>query len=160
MAIPICKLTVSALLLSLLPTASPQEKVGQPNDPQKIVEYKAGQVWKTPFGPTVTILKVEELSKLGKVVHVRVDKVPDGSCGSVQFTKSIEHLALTEKMMRKSALDLVNENTDLPDSYLDAYREWEKQKKHVVLKLPIQEAILSVSTFPGPMICNLLPTRT
>lgn len=124
------------------------------------MEYKAGQVWKMPFGPTVTILKVEELPKLGKVVHLRVDKVPDGSCGSVQLTKSIEHLALTEKMVRKSALALVNENTDLPDSYLDAYREWEKQKKHEVLKVPIQEAILSVSTLPGPMICNLLPSRT
>ena len=139
MAIPICKLTVCALLLSLLPTASPQEKVGQPNDVPKIVEYKAGQVWKTPFGPTVTILKVEELPKLGKVVHVRVDKVPDGSCGSVQLTKSIEHLALTEKMLRKSALDLVNENTDLPDSYLDGYREWENRRSMKYSRCPYRK---------------------
>ena len=83
-----------------------------------------------------------------------------GVADHVRLTKSIEHLALTEKMLRKSALDLVNENTALPDSYLDGYREWEKQKKHEVLKVPIQEAILSVSTLPGPMICNLLPTRT
>jgi hypothetical protein len=123
-------------------------------------EYEAGQVWKATFGPTVSILKVEELPKFGKVVHVRVDNVPNGSCGSVQLTKSMEHFALTEKMVRKSALDLVKENADLPDSYLDVYREWGKQKKHEVLKVPIQDAILSVSTLPGLMICNLLPSRT
>jgi hypothetical protein len=54
----------------------------------------------------------------------------------------------------------VKENVDRPDSYLDAYRKWEKQKKHEVVKVPIPESIRSVSALPGPMICNWLPSQT
>jgi hypothetical protein len=154
----ISNLIVLILIFSIVPTTGAQQKIGQPNDSQlTTVEYKTGQVWKTGFGPTVTILKVEDLSKIGKVIHVRIDNVPDGTCGPVQLTKSIEHLALTEKMVRRSAIDLVEKNADLPDSYFDAYRKWEQQKKRDVLKVTIQEAILSTEGLPAPMICNFLP---
>jgi hypothetical protein len=93
-------------------------------------------------------------------VHVRVDNVPVQSCGGFNLTTTIEHMALSEKMMRKSMIDLVKNNVDLPDSYFDAYRKWEKQKKRELIKVPIQEAIRSVKTLPGPMICNFLPTQT
>jgi|GEM_PF-3360033 len=161
MAISICKLTVLVVFLSLIPIASAQQNASQAKEFQsKIVEYKPGQVWETGSGPTVTVLKVEELPKFGKVVHVRVDNVPNGSCGAVQLTKSINHLALTDKMMRRSEIYFVKEDSNLPESYFDAYREWEKQKKHKVLEVPIQKAILSASTLPGPMICNFLPGQT
>ena len=100
-----------------------------------------------------------DLPKIGEVIRVRIDNVPDGTCGPVQLTKSIEHLALTVKMVRKSAIDLVEENADLPDSYFDAYRKWGQQKKHDVLKVTIQEAILSTEGLTAPMICNFLPSQ-
>jgi len=52
-------------------------------------------------GPTVTILEVEDVPKVGKVVHVRIDNVPVSSCGSIQLTTTIEHMALAEKVMRQ-----------------------------------------------------------
>lgn len=152
---------VFGLLLSTTPVASAQQDGAQSNGPNsKTVEYKSGQVWKTDLGATVTILTVEDVRKVGKIVHVRIDNVPVQSCGGSHLTTTIEHMALSEKMMRKSAIDLVKNNIALPDSYFDAYREWEKKKNHKVINVPMQEAILSVETLPGPMICNILPSQT
>jgi hypothetical protein len=138
-----------------------QQDAGQPSDSNsKTIEYKPGQVWETGFGPTVTILKVEELPKFGKVVHVRVDNIPVQNCGGFHLTRTIEHMALTEKMMRKGATDLIKDNVDLPDPYFDAYRKWEGQKKREVIKVPIQKAIVKSGEPLGPIICNFLPGQT
>jgi hypothetical protein len=61
-------------------------------------------------------------------------------------------------MMRKSGLDLLKDNSDLPELSIDAYRKWEEQKKHKIVQLPIQEAILPAD--PGSMICNLVPSQS
>jgi hypothetical protein len=144
-----------ALILGCLPAATAQN---QPNDSKpKTAEYKSGQVWTVGQGITVTVLAVEDLHKIGKVIHVRVDKIPLQTCGDLHLTRTIEHLALTEKMMRKSRLDLLQDSVDLPESSVDAYRKWEEQKKHDVAKVTIQEAIPPV---PGPMICNFAPSQT
>jgi hypothetical protein len=47
--------------------------------------------------------------------------------------------ALTEKMMRQSGLVLSKANVVLPESPIDAYRKREEQKKHEVVKVPIQK---------------------
>src|SRR5262249_12503742 len=119
--------------------------------------YKAGQVWKLDDqlgfnDSTVTILKVESRPKVGIVIHVRIDKVPAGDCSSVHLTKSIEHLALTERTLRESARELLKENAELPDAYFEAYRLWEKEKKPEIVKPPLREVIASN---PSLMICNL-----
>jgi hypothetical protein len=148
------------LLLSII-SAGAQEKAALPTNssPQR-VEYKSGQVWRTYLGATITILAVEDLSKVGKVVHIRVDNIPVESCGGVDLTTAIPHIALTEKMMQKSAYALEKDNVDLPDSYLDEYREWESKKKHEVLKEPLQTRIQMASFGSGIMICNFLPSQT
>jgi hypothetical protein len=137
--------------------AAGQEQRDGPN--AETVEYKAGQVWTTNLGMEVTVLGVEDLHKVGNVVHVRIDKIPLPSCGGIHLTRTIEHLALTEKMMRKSGLELQKKIIDLPESYLDAYREWEQQKKREIVKVPIQQAILANGTV-SPIICNFLPSET
>jgi hypothetical protein len=144
------KLIFGVLLLWIVSTAE-----------SKTVEYKPGQVWKTPFGgaTVVTILKIENLPKLGKIVHVRIDKLPNIGCGGLEFTQSIQHLAFAEKMLRGGLTDLIEENAELPDSYFDEYRQWEKQQKHELVKIPIQQFILNASS-PGPRICNFLPHQT
>jgi hypothetical protein len=43
---------------------------------------------------------------------------------------------------------------------IDAYRKWEEQKKHQILKVPIQKAILTGGNVMGPMICNFVPSQT
>jgi hypothetical protein len=154
-------LVVFGLWLSIVPTAWTQREASPPGDSNsKTIEYKPGQVWETGFGPTVTILKVEELPKVGSVVHVRIDNVPVQNCGGFHLTRTIEHMALAEKVMRKGATTLVKDGVDLPDSYFEAYRKWEKQKKREVTKVPIQEAVFRSSEPLGPIICNFLPSQT
>jgi uridine phosphorylase len=157
----ISKITRWVLLLSIISAADAQEKAAQPTNSQpQRVEFKPGQVWRTVLGATVTILAVEELRKVGKVVHIRVDNIPVGSCGGVHLSTTIPHIALTEKMMQKGAYALEKDYVDLPDSYLDEYRKWETKKKHEVLKellkTEIEMASLSGS---GIMICNFLPSQ-
>jgi hypothetical protein len=123
-------LVVFGLSLSIVPTAWSQREASPPGDSNsKTIEYRPGQVWETGFGPIVTILKVEELPKVGMVVHVRIDNVPVQNCRGFHLTRTIEHMALAEKMMRQGATNLIKDNVDLPDSYFDAYRKWEKQKR-------------------------------
>jgi hypothetical protein len=146
------------LLLASLPKAMAQSQ--QDNSNAKMADYRPGQVWVTYQGVTVTILALEDVRRVGKVVHVRVDKIPVQSCGDVNLTRAIEHLAITEKELRKSELALSKNNVDLPESSIDAYRKWEVRKKHEIIKMPIQMAILTAGNLPGPMICNFVPSQT
>jgi hypothetical protein len=146
------------LLLASIPRAIAQSQ--SDNSGLKTVEYRPGQIWITDQGITVTILAIEDVHRVGKVVHVRIDKIPFQSCGDIHLKRAIEHLALTEKMMRKSGLVLSKDNVVLPESSIDAYRKWEEQKKHEVLKVPIQKAILTQGDVLGPMICNFVPSET
>jgi len=154
-------ITVRIAILSLiLVLASFPKTIAQTqkdNSKPKAVEYRPGQLWVTDRGITVTILAVEDVHKVGKVVHVRVDKVPSGTCGDVHLTRAIEHLAITEKMMLKSDLVLSKDSVDLPESSIEAYRKWEGEKKQEVAKVPLQKAILGGGQWA---ICNLVPSRT
>jgi len=136
--------------------------VGQNATQQQPIAYKAGQVWKFDNhagfeDSTITILKVESRPKVGTVIHVRIEKIPAGDCGSVHLTRSIEHLALRESTLRESRHELLKENVELPDAYFEAYRQWEKEKKPEIVKSPLREV---VAPTPGGMICNLLPVQT
>jgi propanediol utilization protein len=111
-------------------------------------------------GITVTILAIEDVRRVGTVVHVRVDKIPWQRCGDVQLTRAIEHLAVTKDMMLKSGLVLSRDNVDLPESSIEAYRKWEGQKKHAVAKVPLKKAIFDEGAISGPMICNFVPSQT
>jgi hypothetical protein len=146
------------LLSTSLPRVTAQSQDEKANSKAPI--YKAGQVWTMGRDITVTILATEDVHKIGKVVHVRVDKIPLQSCGEVHLTRAIEHLAVTEKMMLKSGLVLSKDNADLPESSVEAYRKWEEQKKHQVAEVPLQEAIFSHGEVLGPMICNVVPSET
>jgi len=119
---------LGVLLLATVPTAMAQSRTD--NSDLNSVEYRAGQLWTTGQDMTVTVLAIEDVHRVGKVVHVRIDEIPYQTCGDIHLTRAIEHVALTEKMMRKSELVLSKDNIDLPESSIDAYRKWEEQKKH------------------------------
>jgi hypothetical protein len=87
------------------------------------MDYKLGQIWTMDRGITLTILAIEDVGKVGKVVHVRVDKIPWQSCGDIHLTRTIEHVAVTEKMMQMSGLVLSKENVGLPQSSIEAFRK-------------------------------------
>jgi hypothetical protein len=124
------------------------------------VEYRSGQLWTTAQGIGVSVLAVEDVQRVGKVVDVRVGNIPYQSSGDIHLTRAIEHIALTGKMMRKSELVSSKENIVLPESSIDAHRKWEEQKKHQIFKVPIQKAILTEGNVMGPMICNFVPSQT
>jgi hypothetical protein len=149
---------LGVLLLVGVPTAMAQSRTDNSN--LNSVEYRAGQLWTTGQGITITVLAIEDVHRVGKVVHVRIDKIPYQSCGDIHLTRAIEHIALTEKMMRKSELVLSKDNIDLPESSIDVYRKWEEQKKRQIFKVPIQKAILTEGDVMGPMICNFVPSQT
>jgi len=147
----------AALLLSALlmfgSSAAPAQQV--PGDNAK-VEYQPGQVWEYKTAPgaeqsTVLILKVDPAGKAGSLIHVRIENLPLPSCGRFHLTTVIEHLAVTEKMLRKSTTNLLSENVALPGSYLDAYREWTKHRPNIV-KRPLAEVVVRPNA--GPLICN------
>src|SRR5215469_12387478 len=137
------------LLSASFPMVTAQTQADNANS--KTADYKAGQVWTMGRDITVTILAIEDVHKVGKVVHVRIDKISLQSCGNVHLTRTIDQLAVTEKMMLKSGLVLSKDNVDLPESSVEAYRKWEEQKKHQVAKVPLQEAIMSQGDVLGPM---------
>lgn len=163
-------LYVGALLLA---ACLPRVTAQSPTESSKpeLVQYKPGQVWTMEQGIvgrlwgidqdiTVTVLAIEDVHRVGRVIHVRVDKIPWQACGDIHLTRAIEHLAITEKMMRKSGLVLSNDNVVLPESSIEASRKWEVGKTHEVAKMPLQKAIWGQGATAGPMICNVVPSQT
>lgn len=123
-----------------------------------MVEYAPGQVWQTSSGATVTILLIEDVRKR-KIVHVRIDNVPGESCGSIHLTTQLNHVAFPEKLMRKSDLVLLKEDTEVPDSYLESYRQWARTKHREIADLTVEVEIERLSHTQGLIICNFLPTQ-
>lgn len=133
----------------------------QPNGTNpKTTDYKLGQVWTNNEGITVMILAIEDVRKVGKVVHLRVDNIPWQSCGDIHLTRTVEHIAVTEKAFLNSGLVLAKGNVALPESSVEAYRKWQGQKKHEIAKTPLPAIIRAQSYVPEPMICNVLPGQT
>lgn len=127
----------------------------------KATDYRLGQVWTMERGITVTILAIEDVPKVGRVVHARVDNIPWQSCGDTHLTTTIEHIAVVEQMMVASGLTFSKENVDLPQSSIEAYRKWQgqKQKRRQIAKMPLPYLVRSYSQGFGPMICNVLPSH-
>jgi hypothetical protein len=150
-------LAIGALLLVASVKLTAQTQHGAP---PKTVEYKLGQVWTMSDGTSVTIVSIDDVRKVGRVVHVRIDNIPWQSCGDVHLTRAIEHVAVTEKVLRDSGLALSKENVDLPRSSIEAYRSWQTQKKHEIAKVPLPIVIRTQGYLPVPMICNFVPNQT
>ena len=149
--------SVCILLLAVCPNPAAQNNSASAATP---LEYKVGQVWTTSQALTVTILALEDVRKVGRIVHVRIDKIPVQTCGNIHWTRTVEHLAMTEKMMRASRLDLLKDTVDLPESSIEAFRTWQLNQKHEIAKVPIQKAILPSGSQITPMICNFIPSQT
>jgi hypothetical protein len=129
---------------------------------QKTIDYKLGQVWTMDRGITITILAIEDGRKAGKIVHVRVDKIPWQSCGEIHLTRMIEHVAVTEKIMLMSGLVFSQEDVALPQSSIEALRMWQgqKQKKRQIWKAPLPALIQAQGYVPGPISCDSFPRPT
>ena len=119
-------------------------------------EYKVGQVWNYKTAPgaeesRLVILNVESQGKKGNLVHIRIENIPTPNCAGFHLTTAIEHLAVPEKILRKSTTDLVKDQMDLPKDYFEAYKQWQNDRHKQVIKRPLAEIAL-----PGgcPIIVN------
>jgi hypothetical protein len=149
--------SASVVLTSVILALGMSQAGAQQSSSTAFPEYKPGQVWTYKTAPgaensRVVILRVESAGKKGRVVHVRIENMPVPSCGGFHLTTAIEHLAVSEKALRKSTVELVKDQSELPDSYFDAYKEWEKDRHKEVTTRPLAEA--APPQAGGPMICN------
>ena len=132
----------------------------QPNGVvQNTTVYRLGQVWTMEQGITVTVLGIQDLPKIGRVVHVRVGDIPWQSCGDIHLTRAIEHVAVAEKMMLLSGLTLSEENVALPESSIEVLRQWQglKPKKRPMWEATLPELIRAQGYVPGAISCDTFP---
>ncbi|AWM93586.1 hypothetical protein DJ564_23765 [Pseudomonas sp. 31-12] len=91
-------------------------------------ELKVGDIWayKTrpgEDGSTLTILKIENYPKLGKVVHIRVDgfRMINPVTGS-EFNE-MPHLPFQAKALERSITHRMGETADIPE-FSQGYATW------------------------------------
>jgi hypothetical protein len=91
-------------------------------------ELKAGDIWAYKNRPgedgsTLTILKIENYPKLGKVVHIRVDgfRLINPVTGS-EFNE-MPHLPFQAKAIERSITHRVGETAEIAD-YSQGYTAW------------------------------------
>lgn len=134
-------LTVAALLTLLSCTK---------ND----IEYSVGQEWNYKTRPaeatsTLTILKIEEYPKTGKVIHISISGLkmrnPDSPTG---FAEKLSHIPISEEALDKSVTKVYKENSTIPDSIeMDGYSYWKKEFDKGdagVFTIPVSEIVNSM----------------
>lgn len=115
------------------------------------MKYSVGQEWNyktcpTEENSTLTILKIEEYPKNGKVIHISVSGLkmknpqhPDG------IADRISHLPLSEEALDNSVTSLKNETHRKPDSTeIDGYSYWKREfdkGKAGVFSTPVSEIV-------------------
>jgi hypothetical protein len=124
--------TPAVLLLALLvQSATAQEKPRQCPTPEvaKDSKFVPGQIWayktrKKEESSTLTILKVEEIPKLGTIIHIRVDKIRLRNCTGGPEPDKFEHMPFTRDAVERSVTKMIREG-DIPD-FREGYDEWRK----------------------------------
>ena len=91
-------------------------------------DLQEGQVWKyrTRFGEdgsTVTVLKVENYKDLGRVVHLRVDKIQMKNPVKGNMITDIPHLPFKDAAVQNSVTKLVRQSPTVPD-FKEGYDIW------------------------------------
>lgn len=91
-------------------------------------DLQEGQVWKyrTRFGEdgsTVTVLKVENYKDLGRVVHLRVDKIQMKNPVKGNMINDIPHLPFKDAAVQNSVTKLVRQSPTVPD-FKEGYDTW------------------------------------
>ena len=91
-------------------------------------EFHEGQVWsyRSRSGEeasTLTVLRVENVGKIGVVIHVRIDNIRLGNYMGGPAPTSIAHAPFTKAALSQSVTRLLGSLPTLPD-YMDGYKDW------------------------------------
>lgn len=93
-------------------------------------DFQEGQVWKyrSRIGEsdsTITILKIENYKDLGRVVHLRVDKIQIRNPLKGNMITDIPHLPFKEDAVTQSVTKLVRRPNAVPD-FKEGYDTWKQ----------------------------------
>jgi hypothetical protein len=93
-------------------------------------DLKPGQVWSyktrsSEPASTITILKVENYSDLGRVVHIRVDGIRMKNPLKGNVVTDIPHLPFKEAAVQSSITKLISSSQDVP-TFQEGYDTWKK----------------------------------
>ena len=142
------KAVLTLLLVSLLGCTNAKTDYNFKDD-----TFKVGQKWhyKTrpqDEGSLLTILKTENYSNDGIVVHIAVNGLklknpnkPDG------YTDLVGHLPVSKKTLAESVTTLESENNKLPDNYKEGYDSWKKEfdaGKAGIFSIPVSEILETI----------------
>ena len=113
--------------------------------PPQEMHVKVGQEWEfegrpTDPHPTLVIVRVEQLPKVGDVVHVSVRGVrirnPRAANG---FSDNLPHMPFSRAAVERSVTTLVHDSVALP-AYEEGYKQW-KNARGGVFTISVREAI-------------------
>ena len=117
--------TLPAIVLALLAVVGAEPSAGQEKS------LKVGEEWgfqgrSADPKPTLVILKIESLPKLGEVVHISVRGVrirnPHVQGGS---TDTLPHLPVSRQAVERSVTKLLRSSVIVPD-YSEGYEQWKR----------------------------------
>ena len=91
-------------------------------------DLKVGDIWAYKNRPgedgsTLTILKIENYPKLGKVVHIRVDGFRMINPVTGNEFNDMPHLPFQEKALERSITHRIGETAEIPD-FSQSYAAW------------------------------------
>ncbi len=121
-----------ALGLTLAPVGSAAGRLQRDRpcpvtSPASDTKFVPGQVWSfkgREFEPdaTVTILKIETMPKIGRIIHVRLDGIRLRNCAAGSELTSLKHAPFTRDAIERSVGTLLRTG-DVP-AFEDGYAYW------------------------------------
>lgn len=91
-------------------------------------DLQQGQVWSYKTRPgdsssTLTVLKIEQYKDLGRVVHIRVDRIEITNPLKGNVVTDIPHLPFKESAVQKSVTKLIHQSPSVPE-FQEGYDTW------------------------------------
>ncbi|KAA6462900.1 hypothetical protein DYQ86_06060 [Acidobacteria bacterium AB60] len=158
----VAALALLCALITLPSSFAPAQSKAEPAKCEKptVVDdptYKPGQVWSYKNRPgedasTITILKVETTSKMGTIVHVRIDKFNLENCKGNKGDSSMDHAPFSRVAINKSVVKLLRTEKDVPD-FSEGYNDW---LSHCggIYTMPVAEALTLTNKTMKDHGCN------
>jgi hypothetical protein len=146
------------VLLSATTLCHAKDKTCTAPEPLKDSKFRPGQVWSYKTRPGeedsfLTILRVEQLPKLGTIIHVRVDKICLRNCTGGPEPDTIQHMPFTRDAIERSVTKLEKERAEVPD-YQEGYNEWRNACGGVYTIAVDQAIAVNEATFTKGLGCS------
>jgi len=121
--------------------------------------FVPGQVWSFKSrefepDPTLTILKIESLSKIGEIIHIRVDGIRLRNCTGGPEPTNIGHAPFTRDAIERSVGKLIR--TGAVPAFEDGYGSWKENCGGVYTILVGEMIAVDEKTYNSQFGCSVL----